>query len=65
MSKDKTRIELLEGPSISRSFALSRIGPSHGHAIAQQIRRVSEEAAEQSKWEQLSIAVATVLQPAE
>jgi transcriptional regulator len=113
MAKDTTRIELLQGTLdllILRTLVFS---PAHGHAIAKQIRRVSEDVlqvetgslypalhrleaqgwissewetsdkgkraryyrltksgrkqlvAEQSKWEQLTIAMARVLRPAE
>ncbi len=113
MPKDKTRIELLQGTLDLLILRTLVFGPSHGHAVAKQIRRVSDDVlqvetgslypalhrleaqgwitseweisdkgkrakyyrltrsgrkqlvAEQSKWEQLSIAMARVLRPAE
>jgi len=113
MPKDKTRIELLQGTLDLLILRTLVFGPSHGHAIAKQIRSVSEDVlqvetgslypalhrleaqgwisseweisdkgkrakyyrltrsgrkqlvAEQSKWEQLSIAMARVLHPAQ
>lgn len=113
MPKDNTRIELLQGTLDLLILRTLVFGPSHGHAIAQQIRRMSEDVlqvetgslypalhrleaqgwisseweisdkgkraryyrltrsgrkqlvAEQSKWDQLSIAIARVLRPAE
>ena len=113
MAKDTTRIELLQGTLDLLILRTLVFGPSHGHAIARQIRLQSEDVlqvetgslypalhrleaqgwisseweisdkgkrakyyrltrpgrkqlvAEQSKWEQLSIAMARVLRPAE
>jgi PadR family transcriptional regulator, regulatory protein PadR len=113
MAQDKTRIELLQGTLDLLILRTLVFGPSHGHAIAKQIRAMSEDVlrvetgslypalhrleaqgwissewqtsdmgkrakyyrltrsgrkqlvAEQSKWEQLSIAMARVLRPAE
>lgn len=112
MADARTRIDLLQGTLDLLILRTLVFGPSHGHAIAKQIRRVSEDvlhvetgslypalhrlegqgwissewnisekgkrakyyqltrsgrkqlAAEQSKWEQLSIAMARVLRPA-
>jgi len=109
----KDRIELLQGTLDLLILRTLLFGPAHGHAVAQQIRRLSEDVlqvetgslypalhrleaqgwiasdwrlsdkgkrakyyqltragrkqlvAEQSKWEQLSIAMARVLRPAE
>jgi PadR family transcriptional regulator, regulatory protein PadR len=113
MARDKSRIDLLQGTLDLLILRTLVFGPSHGHAIAKQIRRMSEEVlhvetgslypalhrleaqglisaeweisdkgkrakyyrltrsgrkqlvAEQSKWEQLSIAMARVLRPAD
>jgi PadR family transcriptional regulator PadR len=113
MAKGKTRIELLQGTLDLLILRTLVFGPSHGHAIARQIRTTSEDVlqvetgslypalhrleaqgwitaewmlsdkgkrakyyrltrsgrsrlvAEQSKWEQLSAAMARVLRPAE
>ena len=113
MTKDSARIELLQGTLDLLILRVLVFGPSHGHAIARQIRSTSEEVlhvetgslypalhrleaqgwvasewqlsekgkrakyyqltkagrkqlvAEQSKWEQLSVAMARVLRPAE
>jgi transcriptional regulator len=113
MADGRTRIELLQGTLDLLILRTLVFGPSHGHAIAGQIRRVSEDVlqvetgslypalhrlevqgwiasawrlsdkgkrakyyrltgsgrkqlvAEQSKWEQLSVAIARVLRPAE
>src|SRR5919106_3341049 len=113
MARDTTRIELLQGTLDLLILRTLVFGPSHGHAIAKQIRSVSQDVlqvetgslypalhrleaqgwidsewqtsdkgkrakyyrltrtgrrqlvAEQSKWEQLSIAMARVLRPAE
>jgi transcriptional regulator len=113
MPPDKSRIELLQGTLDLLILRTLLFGPSHGHAIAKHIRRLSEEVlqvetgslypalhrleaqgwissaweisdkgkrakyyrltktgkkqlvAEQSKWEQLSAAMARVLRPAE
>jgi PadR family transcriptional regulator PadR len=113
MTNDKTRIELLQGTLDLLILRTLVFGSAHGHAIAKQIRRVSEDVlqvetgslypalhrleaqgwicsewdisdkgkrakyyrltrsgrkqlvAEQSKWEQLSMAMARVLRPAE
>jgi transcriptional regulator len=111
MTADKTRIELLQGTLDLLILRTLLFGPSHGHAIARQIRTMSEDVlhietgslypalhrleaqgwidadwqlsdkgkrakyyrltragrkqltAEQSKWEQLSAAMARVLRP--
>ena len=113
MAKETTRIELLQGTLDLLILRTLVFRPAHGHAIAKQIRRVSEDVlqvetgslypalhrleaqgwisseweisdkgkrakyyrltksgrkqlvAEQSKWEQLTIAMARVLRPAE
>jgi PadR family transcriptional regulator, regulatory protein PadR len=113
MAKDTTRIELLQGTLDLLILRTLVFGPSHGHAIARQIRQASEDVlqvetgslypalhrleaqgwisaawelsdkgkrakyytltrsgrkqlvAEQSKWEQLSVAMTRVLRPAE
>ena len=113
MPKSSARIELLQGTLDLLILRVLVFGPSHGHAIAKQIRSTSEEVlhvetgslypalhrleaqgwvasewqlsekgkrakyyqltkagrkqlvAEQSKWEQLSVAMARVLRPAE
>jgi PadR family transcriptional regulator, regulatory protein PadR len=113
MAKSGSRIELLQGTLDLLILRTLVFGPSHGHAIAKQIRAVSDDVlhvetgslypalhrleaqgwissewelsdkgkrakyyqltrsgrkqllAEQSKWEQLSIAMARVLRPAE
>jgi transcriptional regulator len=113
MPKDPARIDLLQGTLDLLILRTLVFGPSHGHAIAKQIRRMSEDVlqvetgslypalhrleaqgwisadwqlsdkgkrakyyqltksgrkqlvAEQSRWEQLSIAMARVLRPAE
>jgi PadR family transcriptional regulator PadR len=113
MTREKTRIELLQGTLDLLILRTLVFGSAHGHAIAKQIRSMSEEVlrvetgslypalhrleaqgwvssawdtsdkgkrakyytltrsgrkqlvAEQSKWEQLSIAMARVLRPAE
>lgn len=113
MAHEKTRIELLQGTLDLLILRTLLFGSSHGHAIAKEIRRVSEDVlhvetgslypalhrleaqgwissaweisdkgkrakyyrltragrkqlvVEQSKWEQLSIAMARVLRPAE
>jgi PadR family transcriptional regulator PadR len=110
---DKARIELLPGTLDLLILRTLAFGPSHGHAIARQIRRTSDDvlqvetgslypalhrletqgwissvwqlsdkgkrakyyrltrsgrkqlAGEQSKWEQLAIAMARVLRPAQ
>jgi transcriptional regulator len=110
---DRTRIDLLPGTLDLLILRMLVFGPSHGHAIAQQIRRTSEDvltvetgslypalhrlesqgwiaaewklsekgkrakyyrlttagrrqlASELSKWEQLAMAIARVLRPAE
>lgn len=111
MTADKSRIELLQGTLDLLILRTLLFGPSHGHAIARQIRTMSEDVlqietgslypalhrleaqgwidadwqlsdkgkrakyyrltragrkqltAEQSKWEQLSAAMARVLRP--
>ncbi|MGE5835922.1 MAG: PadR family transcriptional regulator [Acidobacteriota bacterium] len=111
MTADKNRIELLQGTLDLLILRTLLFGPSHGHAIARQIRTMSEDVlqietgslypalhrleaqgwidadwqlsdkgkrakyyrltragrkqltAEQSKWEQLSAAMARVLRP--
>jgi transcriptional regulator len=113
MAKETSRIELLQGTLDLLILRTLVFGASHGHAIARQIRTVSEDVlhvetgslypalhrleaqgwiasvwqmsekgkrakyyrltksgrkqlvAEQSKWEQLSLAMARVLRPAE
>jgi PadR family transcriptional regulator, regulatory protein PadR len=113
MAKDKGRIELLQGTLDLLILRTLLFGPSHGHAVAKQIQRMSEDVlqvetgslypalhrleaqgwisalweisdkgkrakyyrltqsgrkqlfVEQSKWEQLSLAMARVLRPAE
>lgn len=113
MAKDTGRIDILQGTLDLLILRTLVFGPSHGHAIAKQIRAVSEDVlqvetgslypalhrleaqgwisadwqlsdkgkrakfyqltrpgrkqllAEQSKWEQLSIAMARVLRPSE
>jgi transcriptional regulator len=113
MAKETSRIELLQGTLDLLILRTLVFGASHGHAIAKQIRTVSEDVlhvetgslypalhrleaqgwiasvwqmsekgkrakyyrltksgrkqlvAEQSKWEQLSLAMARVLRPAE
>jgi PadR family transcriptional regulator PadR len=113
MAKETNRIELLQGTLDLLILRTLVVGPSHGHAIAKQIRRVSEDVlqvetgslypalhrleaqgwisseweisdkgkrakyyrltksgrrqlvTEQSKWEQLTIAMARVLRPVE
>jgi PadR family transcriptional regulator PadR len=113
MAAGKTRIELLQGTLDLLILRTLAFGPSHGHAIAKQIRNVSEDVlhvetgslypalhrleaqgwissawelsekgkrakyyqltrvgrkqlvVQQSKWEQLSIAMARVLRPVE
>jgi PadR family transcriptional regulator len=113
MAKETTRIELLQGTLDLLILRTLVFGPAHGHAIAKEIRRVSEDVlqvetgslypalhrleaqgwisseweisdkgkrakyyrltksgrkqlvTEQSKWEQLTIAMAKVLRPAE
>jgi PadR family transcriptional regulator, regulatory protein PadR len=113
MAHDKTRIELLQGTLDLLILRTLVFGSSHGHAIAKQIRSMSEDVlrvetgslypalhrleaqgwieaewqtsdmgkrakyysltrsgkrqlvTEQSKWEQLSIAMARVLRPVE
>src|SRR4029450_2639334 len=113
MSKDSSRIELLQGTLDLLILRTLVFGPSHGHAIAKHIRATTEDVlqietgslypalhrleaqgwiaaaweishkgkrakysrltasgrkqlvAEQSKWEQLSAAMARVLRPGE
>jgi transcriptional regulator len=113
MARGGSRIDLLQGTLDLLILRTLVFGPSHGHAIARQIRRVSEDVlqvetgslypalhrlevqgwissgwqlsdkgkrakyyrltrsgrkqlvAEQSKWEQLSIAITKVLRPAD
>jgi PadR family transcriptional regulator, regulatory protein PadR len=113
MAKEKDRIELLQGTLDLLILRTLLFGPTHGHAIAKQIQRLSEDVlqvetgslypalhrleargwisaqwdisdkgkraryyrlthagrkqllVEQSKWEQLSLAMARVLRPAE
>lgn len=43
MATDKTRIELLQGTLDLLILRTLLFGPSHGHAIAKQIRSLSEE----------------------
>jgi PadR family transcriptional regulator, regulatory protein PadR len=113
MPRDNTRMELLQGTLDLLILRTLVFGPSHGHAIAKHIRKLSQDVlqietgslypalhrleaqgwisaqweisdkgkrakyyrltrsgrkqlvAEQSKWEQLSIAMARVLRPAD
>jgi PadR family transcriptional regulator len=113
MAKSDARLDLLQGTLDLLILRTLLFGPSHGHAIAKQIRATSEDvlhvetgslypalhrleaqglveaewqtsdkgkrakyyrltragrkqlAAEQSKWEQLSLAIARVLRPAQ
>jgi PadR family transcriptional regulator, regulatory protein PadR len=43
MAKGRTRIELLQGTLDLLILRTLVFGPSHGHAIARQIRRVSDD----------------------
>ena len=113
MARAKTRVELLQGTLDLLILRTLRFGPSHGHAVARQIRLMSDDVlqvetgslypslhrleaqgwiaaewqlsdkgkrakyyrltpagrrqlvAERTKWEQLSMAMARVLQPVE
>src|SRR5919108_761145 len=43
MAREKTRIELLQGTLDLLILRTLLFGPSHGHAIAKQIRRTSDD----------------------